>query len=105
VETEGRGRQDLSLSPTLPSALRPLNSISLLTRDIIPSQQSRHGRPPNASGSDEQTGDMLTRCRPARSPALRHTALPDGAKRDNKGATQEEEEGAEHVHPIRSEKG
>jgi hypothetical protein len=48
---------------------------------------------------------MLTRCRPARSPALCHTALPDGAKRDNKGATQEEEEGAEHVPPIRSEKG
>jgi hypothetical protein len=36
VETESV--QDLSLSPTLPSAMRPLNSISLLTRDIIPSQ-------------------------------------------------------------------
>jgi hypothetical protein len=97
--------QALSLSPTLLSAIRPLNSISLLTRDIIPSQQSRHGRPPNASGSDEQTGDMLTRRRPARSPALCHTALPDGANRDNKGATQEEEEGAEHVPTIRPEKG
>jgi|TARA_R110002003_G_scaffold534_17_gene20316 hypothetical protein len=59
-----------------------------------------NGTPTGADSSFEQTHNMFTRHLEIRSAAPRLITLPIDTMRDYESATEEKEEGQEHIHPI-----